>query len=102
MEGQKVQNLLRPASGAGPDSPRLSFRPGKAPGLAAPRVGVSMGSRRAGAERKGLLSETRQRPTKARPGFSSQLPNRLAIFPAWELGGLGGGADPSELGMGCC
>ena len=39
MEGQKVQNLLRPALGVGPDSPCLSFRPGKAPGLAC-RVGT--------------------------------------------------------------
>ena len=68
MEGQKVQNLLRPALGVGPDSPCLSFRPGKAPGLAAPGWGCSR-NRGAGAERKGLLSKTRQRPTKAGRAF---------------------------------
>ena len=68
MEGQKVRNLLRPALGVGPDSPRLSFWPGKAPGLAAPGWGCSR-NRGAGAERKGLLSKTRQRPTKAGRAF---------------------------------
>lgn len=99
MEGQKVQNLLRPALGVGPDSPCLSFRPGKAPGLAAPGWGCSR-NRGTGAERKGLLSKTRQRPTKA-AGLFISAPKQTGHFPGLEVG-WGWGADPSELAVGCC
>lgn len=99
MEGQKVQNLLRPALGVGPDSPPFILAR-QGPWIGSPRVGVLKKSRRwSGTE--GPIVENPPEAHKGRQGFSSQLPNRLAIFPAWKWGG-GGGADPSELAVGCC
>lgn len=83
---------------AEPDSPSLSFRPGKAPGLAARGWGHPR-NRGTGAERKGLLSKTRQRPTKA-AGLFISAPKQTGHFPG--LGALWwGGTNPSELGLGC-
>lgn len=94
--GSKSPKYSGASRGAGPDSLCLSFMLGKAPGLAARGWGCPR-NRGAGAERKGLLSKTRQRPTKAGRAF------HLSSQTAWPFSRPGSrGADPSELGMGCC
>ena len=60
------------------------------PWIGSPRVGVLKKSRRwSGTE--GPIVENPPEAHKGRQGFSSRLPNRLAIFPAWKWGGGGGG-----------
>lgn len=67
---------------AGPDSSRLSF----SPWIGSPGLGLSKELKRwSGTE--GPIVQNPPEAHKGQPGFSSQLPNRLAIFLAQEWWG---------------
>ena len=84
MEGQKVRNLLRPALGVGPDSPRLSFWPGKAPGLAAPGWGAQEIE---ALERNGRAYCRKPARGPQRPaGLFISAPKQTGHFPGLEVG----------------
>lgn len=96
MGGQKVQNLLGPVVGLGLTLP--AFYSGQAgPPDWQPRGGGVQGLEALERNGRAYCPKPARGPQR-QAGFSSQLPNRLAIFLAWESGGT----DPSALGLGCC